>query len=100
MAEDWRQRPLLNRKAGLKRLRDVEHLEDGGTRCSSTPAAWAWRASSRSGARATTGQVERSGWLTISSPDYERADDIDVDPDFIRRLVRSQSNRQNQNTIR
>ena len=38
--EDWRQRPLLQRKAGLKRLlgrrkrvlRYVEHLEDGGAR--------------------------------------------------------------------
>jgi len=46
---DLRRRPLIERKARLKRLlgrrkrvlRYVEHMDDGGQRCSTMPAFWA-----------------------------------------------------------
>ena len=78
--EDWRQRPLLQRKAGLKRLlgrrkrvlRYVEHLEGGGAEMFEHVCSLGLEGivSKRRDGRYRSGRSR--GWLKVKNPDYER----------------------------
>ena len=78
--EDWRRRPLLERKTGLKRLlgrrnpllRYVEHMEDGGAEMFEHACRLGLEGivSKRRDARYRSGRSRT--WLKIKNPDYER----------------------------
>ena len=78
--EDWRRRPLLERKAGLKRLmgrrkrvlRYVEHLDEGGAEMFEHACRLGLEGivSKRRDRRYRSGRSR--GWLKIKNPDDER----------------------------
>jgi bifunctional non-homologous end joining protein LigD len=78
--EDWRDRPLIERKASLKRhlgrrkhvLRYVEHLEEGGAEMFEHACRLGLEGivSKHRDGRYRSGRSR--GWLKVKNPDYER----------------------------